>query len=67
MKRQMITMFLNKISEAIIVIHSKLMSDLASLDQHQKKAHVIELYNQGELPFIFFTALYSITDQRVGY
>jgi len=40
MKKQMITMFLNKISEAIIVIHSKRMSDLASLDQHQKKAHV---------------------------
>ena len=40
-------MFLNKISEDL-VIHSSSMSDFISLNQHQKKALVIQLYEQGK-------------------
>ena len=44
----MITMFLSKIFEVIVVIHSNLMSDFVSLNKHQKKALVIQLYEQGK-------------------
>jgi transposase len=40
-------MFLNKIFEAIIVIIAA-MSNLVPLNKHQKKALVIQLYNQGK-------------------
>ena len=46
-KNQTITMFLNKIFEDL-VIHSSSMSDFISLNQHQKKALVIQLYEQGK-------------------
>ena len=40
-------MFLNKIFEDIPVI-TQSMSDFIPLNQHQKKALVIQLYNQGK-------------------
>jgi hypothetical protein len=41
-------MFLSKISEAIIIISFKALCDFISLNQHQKKALVIQLYEQGK-------------------
>jgi hypothetical protein len=41
-------MFLNKIFEDILVINPSSMLDFISLNPHQKKALVIELYNQGK-------------------
>ena len=40
-------MFLNKVSEDL-VIHSSSMSEFVSLNQHQKKALVVQLYQQGK-------------------
>ena len=45
---QEITMFLSKIFEDILVITQGSMSDFISLNQHQKKALVIQLYEQGK-------------------
>jgi cytidylate kinase len=47
-KNHTITMFLSKIFEVIIVIHSLSMSEIVLLNKHQKKALVIEFYKQGK-------------------
>jgi transposase len=65
-------MFLNEISEVIIVFIS-FMSNLVPLKRHQKRALVIELYNQGktrrqiaEIVHMSFKGIADIINEYTG-